>query len=172
MNMNLLQRLPRVAPRFLAAAGLVAGLLAGPAHAEIWSIYKNWDFAKPQFIHSLPFATEKVLLQVTQGEPERWNLVLSNAKNLLEYWGQSNIRIVVVAYGPGLKMLFKESPDAERIQSLDMEGVEFDACYNTMLGFKQSHGHLPALVPQAVVVPGGVVRVMQLEQNGFNFIKP
>lgn len=143
-----------------------------PAKAENWTLYKHWNYAKVAFVHDLPFAEKKVVLQVSQGVPARWNLVLNNITNLLAYWGQGKIRIVVVAYGGGLKMLLAKSPLATRIQSLYAEGVEFDACHVTMMKFKRETGHLPELVPQASVVPGGVVRIMQLEEAGFDYVKP
>lgn len=142
------------------------------AHAEHWALFKNWNFAKPAFIHSLPFAQKKVVLQVSQDGAPYWNLALNNASNLLDYWGQGKVRIVVVAYGPGLKMLFANTPVAARIQSLDAEGVEFDACHQTMLNFQRKTGHLPALVAQSAVVPGGIVRIMQLEETGFDYVRP
>jgi intracellular sulfur oxidation DsrE/DsrF family protein len=156
----------------LAALAFATLFAAAAARAEHWRLHKNWNFAKPAFLHDQPFAKKKIVLQVSEDGAPRWNLALNNASNLLDYWGQGKVRIVVVAYGPGLKMLFANSPVAARLQSLDAEGVEFDACHETMLGLKRRTGHLPDLVPQAAVVPGGVVRIMQLEENGFDYIKP
>ncbi len=156
-----------------AALALAASLLAAlPARAADWALYKHWNFAKPAFIHSLPFAQKRIVLQVSKDSPALWNLALNNVGNLLDYWGQGKIRVVLVAYGPGLKMLFADTPVAARIQSLNVEGVEFDACHQTMLKFKRKSGHLPALVPQAAVVPAGIVRIMQLEEHGFDYVKP
>jgi intracellular sulfur oxidation DsrE/DsrF family protein len=157
----------------ITALTVITGLLgAVPAKAEHWSLYKQWDFAKPAFVHDLPFAKHKVVLQVSQGDVARWNLALNNASNVLQIFGQGKVRVVIVAYGPGLKMLFAKTPVAARLQSLDAEGVEFDACHQTMLNIKRATGHLPKLVPQAAVVPGGVVRIMQLEEHGFDYLKP
>jgi intracellular sulfur oxidation DsrE/DsrF family protein len=127
---------------------------------------------EPLFVHDLAFAQKKIVLQVSGANPAQWNLALNNASNLLQYWGQGKVRIVIVTYGPGLKMLFAKTPVSVRIQSLDAEGVEFDACHQTMLKFKRKTGHLPALVSQAAVVPAGVVRLMQLEEAGFDYVKP
>ena len=33
-------------------------------------------------------------------------------------------------------------------------------------------GHMPKLEPTAMIVPGGLVRIMQLEKAGFDYIKP
>jgi intracellular sulfur oxidation DsrE/DsrF family protein len=159
--------------RVSIALALAAGLfVASPAKAQNWTLYKHWNFAKAEFIHDLPFAEKKIVLQVSQADPERWTLALNNASNLIDLLGQGKVRIVIVAYGPGLKMLFAKTPVAARIQSLDHDGVEFDACHQTMLGIKRKTGHLPALVPQAAVVPGGIARLMQLEENGFAYVKP
>ena len=156
----------------LFMAGLVSGLLMTPALAENWTVYKHYDFNKPQFLHSQPFAKEHLVVQVDQGRRSRWGLVLSNVANVLNYFGSDNIQVVVVAYGPGLKLLYANSPYKLRIQGLNAQGVEFDACHQTMLGVKAKTGHFPKLLPQAVVVPGGVVRIMQLEQHGFDLLKP
>jgi intracellular sulfur oxidation DsrE/DsrF family protein len=168
-------------PRYLALIAAVAVLaLYGlqPAQAENWSLYKNFSFAKLQLVHPKPFAKQHVVIQISQGDPQRWNLVLSNVSKMMTHFGPDNIQIVVVAYGPGLKMLFKKSKAgeriqaAERIQGLTAEGVEFDACHVTMEAMKHRTGHLPKLVDSAVVVPGGIARIMQLEQHGYNYIKP
>ncbi len=152
---------------------LLLGMLAlQPALASNWSIYKHYNFKKLQLAHPKPFAKEHLVLQVTQADPQRWKMALNNVTNVRKFFGQDNIQVVVVAYGPGLKMLFANSPFAKRINSLSVSGAEFDACHNTMLGFKRKTGHLPKLVSSAVVVPGGIVRIMQLEQNGYDFIKP
>jgi intracellular sulfur oxidation DsrE/DsrF family protein len=145
---------------------------AGLAQAANPSMMKDFNFEKPTFIHELPFAQYKVVLQVDSNNEADWNLTLNNAQNLLNYFGQEKVRIVIVAFGPGLLMLLKDSPVAQRIASQDSEGVEFDACHNTMEGMAKKLGHLPALVPQAVIVPAGVVRIMQLEKAGFAYLKP
>ena len=159
----------RIATAAVFAAGLV---LAAPAQAAHWEMQKHWNYDKVEFIHDLPFAKKKIVLQVSEGDKARWGLALNNVSNLLDYWGQGKVRIVLVAYGPGLGMLFAKSPVAARIQSLDAEGVEFDACHQTMLNIQRATGHLPKLVPQAVVVPGGIIRLMQLEEDHFDYVKP
>ncbi|MHB0920371.1 MAG: DsrE family protein [Thiomonas delicata] len=166
-----IHRWARAVRHFLALATFVWGGL-GLAHAANPSMLNDFKFDQPTFIHKLPFAEHKLVLQVSVGEPEYWNLILNNAQNVLDAFGQEKVRIVIVAYGPGLKMLLKDSPVAARIASQNDEGVEFDACHNTMLGMAKKLGHMPELVPSAVIVPGGVVRIMQLEKAGFAYIRP
>jgi intracellular sulfur oxidation DsrE/DsrF family protein len=151
------------------ALGLLSTLQAQAANP---SMLGDFQFDKPTFVHQLPFAKADVVLQVDADSPATWNLALNNAQNLLNYFGQEKVRIVIVAFGPGLKMLLENSPVAKRIAAQNAEGVEFDACHNTMEAMAKKLGHLPALVPSAVVVPAGVVRIMQLEKAGFAYIKP
>ena len=150
----------------LAGAGFTSAQAANP------SMLHDFKFDTPTYIHKLPFAKYNVVLQVSENDPERWELVLNNAQNILNALGQQNARVVVVAYGPGLRMLLKNSPVAKRISSQNDEGIEFDACHNTMEGMAKKLGHMPAIVPQAVIVPAGVLRIMQLEHAGFNYLKP
>jgi intracellular sulfur oxidation DsrE/DsrF family protein len=156
--------------RSLLAAAFIFGGLAGVAHAA--DMTQDFDFAKPRFAHEQPFAQVKLVLQISDDNPTTWNLVLNNAQNALEYFGQDKAHIVVVAYGPGLLMLLKNSPVAQRIAAQDGEGIEFDACHKTIEGMTAKTGHAPELVPQANVVPAGVVRIMQLQQAGFDYIRP
>ena len=151
---------------FIGAIGI-----AKPAHANV-SMLGNFDYAHPAFKNSMPFATVHLVIQVSQDDPALWNLALNNAQNVQDFFGAQKVHVVVVAYGPGLKMLIAGSPVAERLATLDQEGVEFDACHVTMLGIERATGHLPVLVPSAVIVPGGIVRIMQLESHGFEYIKP
>ena len=152
----------------LFATTLLFSLSAG-AHQ---SLLEGYSYDKLKVVHDLPFAKHHAVIQVSQDDPELWNLTLNNATNMLQYFGEEKIQIVIVAYGPGLKMLLKGSPVAKRLQALDAQGVEFDACNVTLQGMAKKLGHVPELAPEAVIVPGGVIRIMQLEQHGYNYIKP
>ena len=149
--------------RTLFACLALLGLLTGPAVASA---------AGNAGSDSHPFATHHYVIQVSENNPARWTLAMNNAQNLLDYYGPSNVEVVVVAYGPGLKMLFKHSKVAKRVQSEAMEGIEFDACHNTMKNMARKLGHMPAINASAKVVPAGVVRIGQLEGKGFAYIKP
>lgn len=150
-----------------------AGLLALPGVARANpSMMRDFDFAHPAFAHANPAATVRMVIQVSQDDPGRWGLALHNAQNAMALLGQGHVQIVVVAYGPGLHLLLAGSPTADDIATLDHEGVEFDACNNTLQFMGRELGHLPMLLPQAVIVPAGIVRIMQLEQHGFVYVKP
>lgn len=166
-----IQRWAPIVRHFLALATLVCGGL-GLAHAANPSMLNDFKFDQPAYVHKLPFAQQKLVLQVSSDDPALWNLVLNNAQNVLDYFGQEKVRIVVVAYGPGLKMFLKKSPVAARLAAQNDEGIEFDACHNTMKAMEKKTGHMPVLADSVVIVPAGVVRIMQLEKDGFVYIRP
>ena len=136
------------------------------------SLLKHFDFDHPRFVHKLPHARQNIVIQISKGDPHRWNMYLSMVQNVLRFFGDGKVRIVVVAYGPGLRMLFADSPVASRIKALNSRGVEFDACHNSMVAMAKKLGHMPGLLPQAVIVPSGLVRITQLEHAGFEYVKP
>lgn len=152
-------------------AALVLSGEMGVARANP-SMLKTFSFDHPAFVKEHPLATAHVVMQVSENDPARWNLALSNAQNMLNFMGNDRIQIVVVAYGPGLNMILAQSKVAGRIAALDREGVEFDACHNTMEHMAKQTGHMPELVPEAVIVPSGVIRIIQLEAHGFHYVKP
>lgn len=165
-----MNRLSRLAAGAVLATTLFANVRVNAQTNP--SMLQTFKFDVPGFIKPHPFAKAHVVIQVSEDEPARWTLVLNNVANMLEYMGQDRIQIVVVAYGPGLKMLLPTGKMGKRIAGLSAEGVEFDACHQTMEKMARKLGHMPVLVPQAVIVPAGVIRIVQLESHGFSYIKP
>jgi len=51
----------------------------------------------------------KIVLQVSDADPAKWNLALNNARNVQEDLGKDNVEVEIVAYGPGLGMLKGDS---------------------------------------------------------------
>mgnify|MGYP000870051670 FL=1 len=78
----------------------------------------------------------------------------------------------MVAYGPGLRLMFAHNVNAERLDSLSQSGVRFSACGNTLKGMTRQLGEEPKLNPVARVVPGGIVRIGELVKQGFIYVKP
>jgi len=121
----------------------------------------------------------RVVIQVDQNDPAVMNLALNNARNLLDYYRAKNedVDIEIVAYGPGLHMLRDDtSPVKDRIKELAAVSfpskIAFDACNNTKEGMEKREGHPITIIPQATIVPAGVVRILELEEQGYGYVKP
>ncbi len=128
--------------------------------------------AVDQVIQEKPFADARVVLQISDPNPFKQTLVLNVAQNLLKFYGPDRVDIEVVAFGPGLRLMFKDNAQAGRIAALADQGVRFSACENTIANMGEKLGHEPALNPDAKIVPAGIVRLIQLNQAGYFVAKP
>ncbi len=119
------------------------------------------------------FAEKHVVLQISDGNPKRQTLVLNVANNLIKHYGPDKIAIEIVAFGPGLKLLFANNEvSAPRIDGLTSNGVKFSACKNTIAAIKRKTGKEPKINKQATKVSAGVVRIMDLLAKNYTLIKP
>jgi uncharacterized protein len=120
-----------------------------------------------------------IAIQLDQNDPQLMNLVLGNANNVIEYYRAKNeeVDIDIVAYGPGLHMLRADtSPVQDRVKRLkDMVfpgKIQFSACNNTRQGMEKAEGHPIPLLPDATVVPSGVVHLSELQEQGWSYVRP
>jgi intracellular sulfur oxidation DsrE/DsrF family protein len=118
-----------------------------------------------------------LILQVNTNDSAAMNLTLNNAVNAAQYYEKAGepIKIEVVAFGPGLNMLREDtSPVKARIETMALSNpeVSFKACGNTRDNMRKAEDKDIPIVPQAEVVPSGVVRVMQREEEGWSYVKP
>jgi uncharacterized protein len=111
----------------------------------------------------------RVVMQVSDNDPAKWNLALNNARNLQSDLGAKNVEIEIVAYGPGIGMLKAESVVGNRIGEALGNGVKVSACENTMHGQKLTK---PDMLNGIDYVPAGVVEIMQKQQQGWAYLRP
>jgi len=114
----------------------------------------------------------KVVIQVSSDDIKTQTVALNNAVNLQKEYGMDNIDIEVVAYGPGLGLLTVENEQAKRVKSLALQNIRFSACGNTMEKVAQKTGKKPVLTDGVQIVKAGVSRIMQLQQNGYAYVRP
>ena len=123
----------------------------------------------------------RLAIQVDQNDPAVMNLALNNAQNVIDYYRDKgeNVDVEIVAYGPGLNMLRADtSPVKDRIARMatgdatSPSKIVFSACNNTKQAMEKHEGHPITIIPQAGIVPSGVVRLMQLEEQGWSYVRP
>ncbi|MHB1437807.1 MAG: DsrE family protein [Thiobacillus sp.] len=117
-------------------------------------------------------AEYKYVLHISDMDPSKQELILNNARNLLDAYPPGDVEVEIVAYGPGLRLMFAENVNAQRLDSLSQSGVKFTACGNTLKGMAKLLGEEPKLNPAATVVPGGIVRIGELVKQGYIYVKP
>ena len=121
----------------------------------------------------------RIAIQIDQNDPQVMNMALNNASNVIKYYREKNeeVDIEIVAYGPGLHMLrADDSPVQDRIKQLKnlaFQGkIAFSACNNTRQGMEKAEGHPIPIVPEATIVPSGVVRLSELQEAGWSYVRP
>lgn len=159
-----------------AVAGVAALLIVGPSWAGAPAPQKQ---PAVQTVKRL-IANKKphhLVLQVNTNDAAMMNLALNNATNVTQYYHDlgENVAIEVVAFGPGLHMLRDDtSPVKARIKAISESGPEisFKACGNTKENMSRAENREVALISEATVVKSGVVHVMELQEQGWAYVKP
>lgn len=114
----------------------------------------------------------RLVMQVNTDDPRTQAIALNNIVNLQKHYGIDNITIELVAYGPGLSMLTKESKSLERITSLLQQEVTFTACGNTMDTVEAETGKRPELIADVSMTQTGVARIIELQEAGYSYVRP
>ena len=119
----------------------------------------------------------RLVIQVDVNDPAVMNLALNNVSNVAQHYSEigQKVEIEVVAFGPGLHMLRDDtSPVKARIKSMSetMPQLAFSACGNTRENMTRTEAKEIPLVSQAKVVKAGVVRLMELQERGWSYLRP
>lgn len=119
----------------------------------------------------------RVAIHVDENDAARMNMALNNAANVQKYYADKGIDVEVriVAYGPGLMMLRADkSPVADRIAQMALESdkISFAACGNTHRAMSAKEGADVPLLDEATMVPSGVVELIELQRQGWAYVRP
>ena len=125
--------------------------------------------ASAQAQTAAPAVKNRIVMQVSDSDPAKWNLALNNARNLQADLGRDQVDIELVVYGPGIGMLKRESAVRSRIDEAMTSGVNVLACENTMTGQKLTKSDM---LPGIGYVKAGVVEIMQKQQQGYAYLRP
>ena len=128
--------------------------------------------AEPAPLPDKPFAEHRVVLQLSDNDPKKQSLVISVAYNLLKLYDPDKVAIEVVAFGPGIDLLFPDNSNRKLIESLVAQGVKFDICLNTVDTIERETGKRPQYIPAATPVQVGVGQILSLTENGYTLVKP
>lgn len=135
--------------RFLLAAVLLGAALAGPAQAQ----------DKPQ----------RLLIQISDYNPQVWGLALANARNVRHDLGPDKVEIEIVVYGPAIRMLEMDSDWRDRVTQVIDEGIRVIACENTMKSMNLTRNDMLGGVD---FVKTGLAHVMKRELEGWAYARP
>ncbi|MDE2088443.1 MAG: DsrE family protein [Gammaproteobacteria bacterium] len=110
----------------------------------------------------------KVLLEVDGADQASWHTAIAVSKHALHTLGVDNVKLEIIAWGPGVRMMLKSSPYAADVRSLSMYGVRFVVCHTNL---KVMHIPLSELEPGVQLVPDFLVEVARRHQEGWLQLK-
>jgi intracellular sulfur oxidation DsrE/DsrF family protein len=133
--------------RYIFAALVVALAFGGAAHA----------------------LAEKIVVQVSDGNPVTWNQALNVVANLREVYG-TGTEIELVAFGQGINMLKFDAPVSSRVvEAQKNNGAKIYACENSMAKNKLSRNDM---APDVVYVRAGVEHIISRQREGWVNLRP
>ena len=121
--------------------------------------------------------THRIAFHVDESDPKVMNMALNNVQNVSNYYAGKGEKVIIelVAYGPGLNMFVKgKSPVEGRISvmSMSIDDLKFSACGNTHRKMSEKAGKDVALIDGVGMAPSGVVRLVELQEQGYAYVRP
>ena len=113
----------------------------------------------------------RVVMHLNSGEEKVQRGALNNIRNLYQEVGREHVLVELVVHGAGLTLLTKKDSTlaTELAQLKTAYDVEFTACSNTM----KAQGLTRAdLLDQVDLTVPAMVRLMELQEQGWVYIKP
>lgn len=157
----------------IGAVAAIGVLMVTPASAQ----ERKHASASSLKRHVTAEKQHRLILQVNTNDPAMMNLALNNATNVVQSYKDrgEKVAIEIITFGPGLHMLREDtSPVKARIETLALSTPEisYKACGNTRENMRKAENKEIPIIPQAKVVSSGVVRVMELQERGWSYVKP
>ena len=154
-------------------------------------MFKGWKFVALMFAFMLPMAlanapallaqntakAHKLVIQVSRDEAEWFKLALANAINYRNYYDSKHeqFQVEIVAYGPGITMLREDKSSVkDRIEEAKkaIPGLVLSMCGNAKAAAERREGHEVVPLAGVQVVPAGIVRVAELQEQGYAYARP
>jgi intracellular sulfur oxidation DsrE/DsrF family protein len=113
----------------------------------------------------------KVVFHINLPDEVAFNQGLNNIINLLKSIPGKEHDIVMLLNGPAVSMVAEDEclPFHERITGLHGQGVRFQACRNALQKFEVDP---ESLISECEIIPAGITAIIELQNDGFAYIKP
>ncbi|NYT10941.1 MAG: hypothetical protein GKC03_00125 [Methanomassiliicoccales archaeon] len=111
----------------------------------------------------------QAIFHLNEDDIGKVNMTLSNIENLIDDLGRTNVEVILVANGNGVKAFAREPAIAQRVEKLRKLGVTFKVCANSLAGRGMSKDDL---IDQVDIVGSGIVEIVRKQIEGWAYIKP
>jgi len=113
----------------------------------------------------------KAVFHMDMNDESLINLGLNNITNLLMAIPEHDHELVMLLNGPAVSLMDWDNclGFLERIKDLHGKGVRFQVCKNALEKFEVSPDNL---IPECEIIPAGIVALIDLQNDGYSYIKP
>jgi len=111
----------------------------------------------------------QVVVSLNEKDEKRVNAVLNNVMNIQKAYGADYVKLAVVAYGPGIWSILKDSPVRARVESMLMYEIEFVACGNTLDAIHKTEADM---IKGVTWTRAGLVEIVERRLSGWVDLKP
>ena len=113
----------------------------------------------------------RAVFHIDMDDPKPFALGLANVGNLLRAIPEHHYDLVMLFNGPAVALLQTDqcAPYREEIWQLQQNRVSFKGCRNALNRFNIAPEDL---VEGCEIVPAGVVTLIDLQEDGYAYIKP
>jgi len=113
----------------------------------------------------------KAVFHIDLDDEKRLQIGLNNVANLLKAISGKPHDLVMLFNGPAVNGIVEKNcvNHMTKILELQEQNVTFQVCQNALNAFEID---AKDLVPGCVVVPAGIVALIELQNEGYGYIKP
>ncbi len=120
-------------------------------------------------IKAHPTKAHRLVIQVDQNDPA--------VTNVIEYYRAKgeDVDVDVITYAActcACRYIAGTGPHQDLKDLAFPSKIQFSACGNAKEGMEKKEGHPITVLSEAVVVPSGVVRLMELQEKGWSYVRP
>ncbi len=118
-----------------------------------------------------------IVIQVDTDDLTTMRIALGNSLNAKKYYDSKGEKVVleIVTYGPGITMLRSDtSPVKDQIEGVraSIPGITLSMCNNAKENAEKREGKTIIPLPGVQIVPAGIVRVVELQEQGYSYVRP
>ena len=110
----------------------------------------------------------RVVFVLTSGDNADWEMTFANIRNMIKGFAPAKVEVELIAYGPGLAVLKKDSAVQSELVALESPDVHLVACENSM---RLQHVTAADLAPGVGTTPSGVIELVTKQEQGWSYIK-
>jgi intracellular sulfur oxidation DsrE/DsrF family protein len=119
----------------------------------------------------------RIVFQVNADDPVPMKHVVSNSINLITQYRKTAepVKVEIVVYGPGISMFRTDtSPVREILEYMhaNFPEITFSVCGSTKSIIEEREGHALSFIEGTRVVPLGILRLVELQEAGWSYIRP